>query len=296
MKVNYIVKIFLDVVMTVLYTVLVFGFGTSLFFHEAAGLLIFILFAMHIILNFKWINNILRPGGFKKANIKNRLLFITDLVLLLGSVFIILTGVAVSRELFGFGLNYDTSALDFIHNFISYICLGAIAFHMSLHLKYLTSSVKYIAKNITRAPVVKTAASFFAVAAIMAVIYYQVYPYGGEKLFLTAVEAVAVDNSEYDAQNSEIYTEDETAVQTTDGTQSIDTEQSDKKKTEQTQADGSGNDSTSITLTLHDYLSDLFCTACHRHCSLLSPACARGVTKAEKAETEYYSEYESAEN
>jgi hypothetical protein len=46
------------------------------------------------------------------------------------------------------------------------------------------------------------------------------------------------------------------------------------------------------TPTLNEYLSNLYCTACPRNCSLLAPQCSKGVGQAAVAEVEYEETYE----
>lgn len=44
-------------------------------------------------------------------------------------------------------------------------------------------------------------------------------------------------------------------------------------------------------ITLEEYLKDLHCNGCSRHCSLLALRCSRGQTYLEQAKTAYYNEY-----
>jgi hypothetical protein len=41
-------------------------------------------------------------------------------------------------------------------------------------------------------------------------------------------------------------------------------------------------------ITLQQYLSKLYCTACHKYCLLTNPRCGRGVRQADKATDAYY--------
>ena len=43
--------------------------------------------------------------------------------------------------------------------------------------------------------------------------------------------------------------------------------------------------------SLEDYLSNLFCSGCHKHCPLISPRCGRGAEQAEIAKEEYMQIY-----
>lgn len=42
---------------------------------------------------------------------------------------------------------------------------------------------------------------------------------------------------------------------------------------------------------MEEYLKGLFCNGCGRHCSLLTPRCRKGDSKANAARTEYYNTY-----
>ncbi len=45
--------------------------------------------------------------------------------------------------------------------------------------------------------------------------------------------------------------------------------------------------------TLEEYLGNLFCTGCNKHCSLLAPQCGRGEKQADAAETAYKAKYKT---
>jgi hypothetical protein len=44
---------------------------------------------------------------------------------------------------------------------------------------------------------------------------------------------------------------------------------------------------------LEEFLNDLYCTGCHRHCSLLAPQCVTGDIQAESAIEEFEVQYQS---
>lgn len=50
------------------------------------------------------------------------------------------------------------------------------------------------------------------------------------------------------------------------------------------------------TITLEEYLSNLHCNGCSRHCPLLALRCTRGQAYLEQAKTAYYNEYGTASN
>jgi hypothetical protein len=51
------------------------------------------------------------------------------------------------------------------------------------------------------------------------------------------------------------------------------------------------NTSTNNKITLEEYLKDLHCNGCSRHCPLLALRCSRGQAYLEQAKTAYYNEY-----
>lgn len=299
MKTKQIVKILLDIVMAALFTVLVFGFGTSMFFHEVAGMLIFLLYIFHLILNGKWIKRSFKNLFDGSITKKNLLYLSSDVLLFVGMTTIIITGVLISQVLFSLNIVNDISVASAIHNYASYVSLGVLVLHIALHAKYLVNSFKKIFSSLRQKTVRRTAVSFAALLAAVAIIYSQVYSAYNGNLSQNAAIAYAGSNNQTTEYVTEEVTEQgneastETATTKTTTTETTTTETTTKKKDETTTASTTTTTTTTtqVAKTLNEYLGNLHCTGCGKHCSLLAPQCNRGRTNAQTATQEYYSTY-----
>ena len=283
------VKLLFDLVMTTLLIFLTFDFGTSLFFHETAGIAVYILFAAHLALNSKAVTGLVKTS-FKSANKRALLFLVVDVMLLIGMAIVLATGMMISRILFPLRLT-DTAVAYTIHKIMSYVCIGVLGFHLALHALYLLKGFKKLVKSVFTAhgksPARRALAGFAASVGVAAVVYYQAYPVYLESLSvagtITVPETYTGDTSpsaETEADKSDVTPDDVTSDQAS--------ETDHEKKQSQ---DTSAGTSAAAAQTLNDFLSKMFCTGCHRHCPLLSPSCSTGVAQAQEATAEYEAEY-----
>ena len=85
-------KMLLDIAMSVLYLMLMFSRRTGAFFHEAVGIGIGFLFAAHLLLNRSMTRGLFAAVRSGAAKADRKLLLISDLLLLAGMPVAILTG------------------------------------------------------------------------------------------------------------------------------------------------------------------------------------------------------------
>jgi hypothetical protein len=283
------VKLFLDVIMTALLVLLTFEFGTSLFFHEVAGIAVYALFALHIVLNIKPVAGLLK-AGFKKANKRALLFLIIDTLFAVGMIVILISGILISKILFPLNIS-NTDFASSLHTVASYICIGVLGVHLLLHASYLVSGFKKLFISLFtlhtgKSPARRVFAGFAVSVGAAAVIYSQAYPVYLESLSINSVTE-GLSEAEKAANTSDI-TDTGSKSSDSSGTDSSQTTTQDEDKKSQDTTSGT---QTAAAQTLNEFLSNLFCSGCHRHCSLISPACSRGVSQASEATARYEAEY-----
>ncbi len=135
-----IIKIFIDIILIILYTFLMFGQSLGGFFHETVGIGIGILFVIHFTLNRSMIKGLLKSvtGG----NSKKIILLVSDIILTICMPIVIITGMLIARKLFVIHPGISWRRLFELHNVLSYVCLGVMILHILLHAKYLLGVFK----------------------------------------------------------------------------------------------------------------------------------------------------------
>ncbi len=276
MKTKSVIKIILDTAMLILFTILTFGFGTSNLFHELAGIGIGVMYIVHLILNHAWIKSLFTNK--LKPTCKNFFNIATDLLMLLGMSFIIITGIMISISLFDFHPDNFSFILT-LHTISSYICMGVLAIHILLHLKYLLGMFKNIFRNRAKKAVVM-AYSMSAAIVFACILAYRIYG-SSSKL----PDSAALKGNSY----SETTTS--TTIQTEDTPPQKNNSDSNITQSETQQTITSTTPLTTPPVTLQEYLSKLYCNGCGRHCPLSNPRCRRSQQYIEQATTDYNETY-----
>ena len=130
------VKIFLDITMFILMIMLMRLNVTGSKLHETFGIIIFILFLFHFILNIKFIKTIGRSLFNKKLKIKSKVMFLLDAILFLFMILTIVTGILIS-------ISADNiEVYTILHKFLSWWFLIIISIHIGLHLDLLVNYFK----------------------------------------------------------------------------------------------------------------------------------------------------------
>ena len=137
-KINYI-KLFLDVIMAIIFTLL---FNTHVFggltFHEVAGLFIGIAILVHIGLNWRWVKNVTLSIFNKKITLKTRIGYFINILLLLDIATIIISGIFISKVTFIHSSFFNKST----HASASFIALALIGIHVGLHWQWIMNIFK----------------------------------------------------------------------------------------------------------------------------------------------------------
>lgn len=303
MKNKNLLKLILDIVMTILFLILIDPKNTGMTFHEIAGLAMGAMFVFHVSLNWSWVvsitNNLLNP----KLKAKSRWFYLLDVVSLLAVVLIIYTGIKISHVVFPSQVGGVSRSLSLIHKWASYSCLGLFAIHAGLHWRFITATIRKMAGGLK--PAIRLTAAATAAVLIMAMSVVgaqmpsktiaeadvlnparvQVKPVAadtGQKEIVPVVEKPTPSS----ADNSIV------ARPATPSTAASTTTVSSTPKTTTPESSVSPAASASgDQITLTDYLKTMFCTGCSKHCSLLRPQCNIGTEQVKAATVKYQQTY-----
>lgn len=248
--------------MTVLFVILIYAYDTGLAFHEIAGLVIFALFTVHIILNWSWIKSVTKNLFTSKIKTKSKLMYVLNAALLISVGTIIITGIMISRVVFDFGLNGETHTLAAAHKWTAYTCLGLFAIHIALNWRFVSVSLRNMFRNYKGSKLRKSFQALGAAALVIFVMYSLFMP-GSDK---TAQQAAAIQISPREIT----------------ATKKVDSSPDDQNHTI-----SNTQDDVEDIPSLSDFLSNMFCTGCDKHCPLLSPQCKTGQSQLQAAKIQY---------
>ena len=276
MKSKTLLKLLLDLAMSVLYLMLMFSRKTGAFFHEAVGTGIILLFAAPLRLNRNMTRGLWASVRRGTAKTDRKLCLISDFALALGMPVAILTGILISRELFHLDRYvYGRMPLLYsVHKISSFVCLGALAAHVLLHAGYLLFR---LLRNLKRLRMRELRTVLFRFAACASAL---VLLYAAAHLALHDRETVIPHRS--DAPGA-IH---EDASKPLSGARG-DFPASDGHDAPQAAETLLAPEATATPPTLEAYLSAQTCTGCSRQCSLLYPSCRKGEARQAQAAEEY---------
>jgi len=295
MKGKTIFKLLLDLSMTVLYILLMFGETLGGFFHEVLGIGIGLLFLVHVLMNRKAIGAFFKAIKGGNYSGKTMSMFILDLLLIVGMPVVIVTGVLISGTLFNTGITAAWALLFEIHKITSYVCLGTLAVHLLLHARYMVSAVRAAFLH-RSAPQVRKTAGRFAAGTMAACIIYTLAFMVYKNNIVTAAAASSIAGEVISTQTidpNDTTTEiiDNQASASNSSTEETDSQASTSGTSKSDDGSQATTTQTAAVETLNEFLSKLYCTGCHNHCPLSSPLCARSAAQIEEATTEYYETY-----
>lgn len=138
------IKISLSLVITIVMLLLMDPksfYGIS--FHEWAGLIIGVLFIIHKALNWNWIKKVTR-GFFRKCPGRVRFQYLLDVLLLVGIILMIISGIAIARTIDFSWLNLGGTRRFWraMHTSSSFITLALFGIHLGLHWSWILHVLK----------------------------------------------------------------------------------------------------------------------------------------------------------
>ena len=136
-------KLIIDLIMFILMIILMFYNLTGGLYHEILGIILFIIYIIHIALNYKAIKkmgvNIMKGESLP---FKITLGFILDILLFICLIILMITGIIISKYIFNInGIGFWIQ----LHDLAAYIMFGTIIVHVLLHLKMIS---KYLSNKL----------------------------------------------------------------------------------------------------------------------------------------------------
>lgn len=144
MKKN-IIKIILDVIMSVLLFLMYSKNVINISFHELGGLIVCGLFIIHMGLNRKWIVVISKRLFDKSLRTKTKIGYVVNLMLLISMSFIAVSGIMISKTLFNGAMN-GGGFWKMGHYFASAMAIIFVGIHIGLHWSFIKNMFKKILK------------------------------------------------------------------------------------------------------------------------------------------------------
>ena len=130
-------RIIIDVLMELLLVVL-FGYNIiGSFFHELIGILLSIIFIIHIVLNFSWYKSIFRG----QYNLYRFIQLIINVLLLLTMLTTAISGILISKDIFKLNLGLNVFIYN-LHKGLGYYALMLSSIHLGMHLIALINKIK----------------------------------------------------------------------------------------------------------------------------------------------------------
>ncbi|MDD3452987.1 MAG: DUF4405 domain-containing protein [Bacilli bacterium] len=262
-KIKLIIDIFMLFILIILYNLSFSG----ILIHEILGILIWLLFIIHLFLNYKWIISITKNISNVKKGVKK--IYIIDVLLFITFIMLTISGIKISQFLFTSFNDKDLLLWSNIHNYASNISLLLISVHLIMHFKFFYTQFNNKIKNQQYS---KTITMIFIILSIF-ILCFNILLDKIKSIFINKIDETEYISDDYNDQVIEETGED--------------------NKEESVTENNDEGDSTSVeeenddTLTLSEYLSKLFCTGCGRRCPLSNPQCKRGESQAKEATDDY---------
>lgn len=143
MKTNF----YLDLFLVTIFLLLMEPKLTGPALHEWVGLAIGLAFLTHIIFHWKWV--VETTKRYFKMNNRSRLKYIVNMLLLVGFITILISGLAISKTINLSWLNLGGNMVMWrnIHVASSYITIILIGVHVGLNWKWVMNTSKRLLKN-----------------------------------------------------------------------------------------------------------------------------------------------------
>jgi len=86
--------------------------ATGIFIHEVLGLVIYVFFIIHLLYNYKWIQNVKKRFFDNSLNRKTKFMYLVDFLLLLMFIIVGISGIMISKYIFKIGIKYFKRRID----------------------------------------------------------------------------------------------------------------------------------------------------------------------------------------
>jgi hypothetical protein len=164
LKGNMLIRMVIDVTMTILMLVTMAYQITGNTIHELVGVILFLLFIAHNIFNRRWYKTIFKG----KHNVQRKLSIAVNLLFLLSMAVVMISSVPISRDIFSFiPINNDIIILQ-IHVMTSYWGFIFMAVHIGMSWGIIINAVRNMT-GITSTSHIRTIA--LRIIAVLIVVY-----------------------------------------------------------------------------------------------------------------------------
>ncbi len=111
----------------------------GLVFHEWAGLIICVFFILHLVLDWKFVTGV-TLRFFRKLPARTRVNYILDVLLLVGVILVVWSGLPIARVIDFSWMGFDREGMRFwrlMHTSISMVVLVLTGLHLGLHWNWV---------------------------------------------------------------------------------------------------------------------------------------------------------------
>jgi len=276
------IKILLDIILTAIWTILMVYPLTGAFWHEWIGLFAIGLIIIHNLLNISWIIRMTRKIFTSKFTMSSFKYIISFLLLIL-MLFSGISGILIAKKIAFPIYASDYSLWVFLHHLSSYLLIILISIHIGVHGKMLLSVCRKTFKikrdSRARSIILRILALAVMIWGVKASVDYKI--------------PLPVDSDEVKVHKTKTFksnTWQTVKTETTEPSGETTSTGKDPSNEDETQP---SDDIINHDAALEEFLNDLYCTGCHRHCSLLAPQCVTGDIQAESAIEEFEVQYQS---
>jgi len=139
MTINNKAQIIFDSAMLALLVVVYSVSATGILIHEILGLIIYAFFIIHLLYNYKWIINVTKRIFDNSLNVKTKIIYLIDFLLLLMFLIAGISGIMISKYVFKISIKYIWGYIHILSSALTVVLLG---FHIALHLKTINNVIK----------------------------------------------------------------------------------------------------------------------------------------------------------
>lgn len=294
MKKKLVLKMLVDLVLTICFVVAMGYYVTTLKIHELVGVVFTGFMVFHMFLGAKWFVQLCKRKQGKIPLIMH-IRTVSTILVMIDLVVLSLSGILISRTLFIFLSIGNTALWTWIHKVSAYGGIILIGIHMGMYWNIVMAFFRKLfgitCASTFRTILLRLVALFMAILGVKASFDRGL----AAKFVFTTMELNSGFGEELTVSNKSSK-ETLTANQFGGGK---------GNKPNKGQGHGNGEESSQRSFadtpvvegeTENDYLGRLTCTACGKHCSLLTPQCNRGELQAQQAIETYNSQSESEQS
>lgn len=139
-------KILIDIMMTIIFMCLTKIKITGIHMHEVFGIVVTLLVAIHLVLNFSWVKNMTTKILNKNMNSKMRRLYCINVILILLTLIVFVSGILVSVTIITNISAVNRSAWILVHKRSAILLVITIAIHILFNIKIIKAHCKKMCK------------------------------------------------------------------------------------------------------------------------------------------------------